>query len=84
MQWRKRKNKTRDKIEYIWTCLEARKEIKREWVEGVDKWKANLQDEAWTRLVIDTLKELPRIDIGGFARDFEKLIKEQDCDRRNG
>ena len=30
------------------------------------------------------LKQPPRIDIGGFAREFEKLIKQKNHVRRNG
>ena len=30
-----------ENLEHIWNCVEARKGIKKEWVEGVDKWKGD-------------------------------------------
>ena len=30
-----------ENLKHIWNCVEARKGIKKEWVEGVDRWKGD-------------------------------------------
>ena len=66
VQSRKRENRTHLEI-----TSESKDENKNGTGGGGDE--ANVQSEAWTLLVMDTLKEPPRIDVGGFAREFEKL-----------
>ena len=54
-----------ENLEHIWNCVEARKGIKKEWVEGVDRWRAKL-----TRWLVETLKGEIVVELCKYIKAF--------------
>ena len=74
----------KENLEHIWQCEEARKEIKKEWIEGVDKWRGGMKGDDLTRWMVDTLKGELLGEMCKYIRAFNNLKKSGIRVRANG
>ena len=73
-----------ESLEHIWQCEEARKEIKKDWVEGVDKWRGGRKGDDLTRWMVETLKGEIVGEMCKYLRVFNNLEKSGTGVRASG
>ena len=70
--------KENETLEHVLEWEEAKVEMKKELVEGMEKWKNKETWEKLRRKLITRLREKPKQDLCSYVSEFERLAKRRE------
>ena len=68
-----------ESFNHVWSCEEARKRMKINIVENLEEWKGKDENKYknWGNAIKDMLKGEPILEICIYAKEFEKIVREE-------
>ena len=70
--------KENETLEHVLECEEAKVEMKKELVEGKEKWRNKERGDKLRIKLITCLREKPIQDLCSYVREFERLAKKRE------